>query len=58
MSEFEVKLNGLKDAISKEDEVIKNLQKEIERLDAVISSSAINRSGFGAIVATLKTIST
>ena len=58
MSEFEVNLKGLKGAITKEEDVIKRLQKEIERLDAVISSSVLNRSGFGAVVATLKTIST
>ena len=58
MSEFEVNLKGLKGAVTKEADLIKSLQKEIERLDAVISSSALNRSGFGAVVATLKTIST
>ena len=57
MSEFEVNLKGLKNAVSKEEDVIKDLQKEIEKLDAVISSSALNKSGFGNVVASLKSIS-
>ena len=34
------------------------VQKEIERLDAVITSSALNQSGFGGILDALKTAAT
>ena len=54
MSEFEVNISGLKGAVGKEEDVIRSLQNEIERLDAVISSLALNRTGFGAVAATLK----
>ena len=58
MAEFEVNLTGLKGAVTKEENVIKSLQKEIERLDVVITSSALNQSGFGGILDALKTAAT
>lgn len=57
MPEFEVNLAGLKGVTSDEENVIKNLQGEVNRLDAVISSSALKRSGFGEVITTLKDIS-
>lgn len=56
MAKFEVKTTGLKDAVSMEETIAKNLQKEIENLNAVISSAALNKAGYGDVLGALRTI--